>query len=101
MEILSCGDNGCEFHTPKVGTNGGCRCLKHIRPTSERIEVTRKVRNLRSRLRLMEEALHKALCIIENDAESPPQDKGSIRIRWVNELVEESGIDRRVIRSRK
>ena len=49
---IGCGDNGCEFHTPKVGTNGGCRCLKHIRPVLERYAVTAKVRNLGDRLRL-------------------------------------------------
>ena len=97
---LGCGDNGCEFHRPKVGTNGGCRCLKHIRPTLERIEVTKKVRNLQQRLQQMEDSLHMALCIIENDAAPPtPEQTGETRRRWVAEIEEESGIDReRVMR---
>jgi len=53
-EPLGCGDNGCEFYRGKVGTNGGCRCLKHIRPPALRFEVTSKVRELQNRLQLAE-----------------------------------------------
>ena len=27
---LRCGDNSCLFNRPKIGTNGGCRCLKQL-----------------------------------------------------------------------
>ena len=44
----------------------------------------------------LEDALHTALCIIENDAKKPvsPEEKTSTKLRWVEELVKESGIDR-------
>lgn len=44
-----CGDNGCLFFKPKVGTNGGCRCLKNIRPASLKIEVSRQLWALKKR----------------------------------------------------
>ena len=99
IKPIGCGDNGCEFHRPRVGTNGGCRCLKHIRPTSERYEVTTKVRNLRKRLQQMEDSLHMALCIIENDAST--HGDGDVRRRWVKEIEQESGMDRQRVMDRQ
>lgn len=50
-----CCDHGCEFDPPKgMGTNGGCRCLKDIRPTALRIDVTQKVRALRKQNKYVE-----------------------------------------------
>ena len=55
---IGCCDHGCEFDPPKgMGTNGGCQCLKHIRPTSLRIDVTAKVRSLRKRVVELEKEL--------------------------------------------
>jgi len=60
------------------------------------------IQNLRRRLRQMEDSLHMALCIIENDAESPTLgQKGETRRRWVAEIEQESGIDRSDCRRRR
>jgi len=68
---LGCGDNGCEFH------------------------------RLQQRLRQVEDALHMALCIIENDAGLPTAESiGEVRRRWVAEIEQESGIDRELVMRR-
>ena len=44
----------------------------------------------------LENALHTALCVIENDARKPvtPESTTCTKMRWVKELEDESGIDR-------
>jgi len=62
-----CGDHSCVFGPPKgMGTNGGCRCLKDIRPTEKRIRVERDIRSLRAALTRAEEDIGNAKAEIAN-----------------------------------
>jgi len=51
-EIQGCTDGGCIFgHPGGMHTNGGCRCLREIRPAGERLRLTRNIRALRAEIK--------------------------------------------------
>lgn len=42
--VKGCTDHGCIFgHPGGMGTNGGCACLRDIRPAGERLRLLRNV----------------------------------------------------------
>jgi len=47
---FGCQDRGCIFDPPNQGTNGGCRCLKDVKPSALRIELARKIKLLKEKL---------------------------------------------------
>lgn len=58
--ILGCTDHGCIFgHPGGMGTNGGCACLKEVRPASMRRKYERNVRLLRAEIRRLRDELGK------------------------------------------
>lgn len=64
--IKGCTDHGCIFgHPGGMGTNGGCACLRDIRPAGERLRLLRNVHLLVKAI----EHLHNELTAarVEND----------------------------------
>lgn len=50
--LVGCTDHGCLFgHPGGMGTNGGCECVKELRPTWLRLKVMKNVRLLRAEIR--------------------------------------------------
>ena len=66
--VQGCTDGGCIFgHPGGMHTNGGCHCLRDVRPTTQRLRLMRnvhllvkEVRQLRGNLSLAEEGLANA-----------------------------------------
>jgi len=55
--LVGCSDGGCVFgHPGGMHTNGGCRCLKEIRPFAERIRIERNIRALMDEVRKLQGA---------------------------------------------
>lgn len=51
-DIKGCTDGGCIFgHPGGMHTNGGCACIKEIRPTELRLRFQRNIQMLRAEIR--------------------------------------------------
>jgi len=54
--IKGCTDGGCVFgHPGGMHTNGGCSCLREVRPTELRLRFLRNISLLRAEIRRLKE----------------------------------------------